>query len=66
VVAVLLGATRVLAGDGQGVIHLLRLDDGELVSRVDLGKPVAGAPLRSDQTALLQTQGGALHAVSLE
>lgn len=64
--APLLAPRRVLVVDTPGVAHLLNLEDGALLGRVDLGKPIASAPLRVDQIALLQTRGGALYAVSLE
>lgn len=64
--APLLASRRVLVVDTPGVAHLLNLDDGALLGRVDLGRPIASAPLRVDQIALLQTRGGALYAVSLE
>lgn len=62
----LLLPARVLVSDGQGIVHLLGLDDGALLARLDIGKPITGAPLRIDGIALLQTQGGALYALAIE
>lgn len=62
----LLAPAHVLVGDSEGVVHLLRRDDGALLARVDLGRPLAGAGLRIDSLAIVQTVGGALHALAFE
>jgi hypothetical protein len=56
----------VLVGDSQGVVHLLRRDDGALLARIDLGRPLSGAAIRFESIALVQTMGGALHALAFE
>jgi len=64
--APLLAPAHVLVGDSQGVVHLLRRDDGALLARIDLGRPLSGAAIRFDSIALVQTMGGALHALAFE
>ena len=62
----LLAPAHVLVGDSEGVVHLLRRDDGALLARVDLGRPLSGAGVLIDTLALVQTMGGALHALAFE
>lgn len=64
--APLLAPAHVLVGDSQGVVHLLRRDDGALLARIDLGRPLSGAAIRFESIALVQTMGGALHALAFE
>ncbi len=64
--APMLVSGRVLVSDSQGNVHLLGLEDGALLARFELGRPLSGAPVRIDQVALLQTRGGALHALAID
>jgi hypothetical protein len=59
-------SSHVLIGDSEGVIHLLRRDDGALLARVELGRPVSGAAVKLDALVVVQTVGGALHALAFE
>jgi outer membrane protein assembly factor BamB len=64
--APILVSSHVLIGDSEGVIHLLRRDDGALLARVELGRPVSGAAVKLDALVVVQTVGGALHALAFE
>jgi outer membrane protein assembly factor BamB len=64
--APMIASTRLLLADSQGVVHLLSMDDGALLARIDLGKPLVGAPVRIDNIAVLQTRGGSLFGIAFE
>lgn len=64
--APILASSHVLIGDSEGVIHLLRRDDGALLARIELGRPVSGAAVKIDSLVVVQTVGGALHALAFE
>jgi len=64
--APILVSSHVLIGDSEGVVHLLRRDDGALLARIELGRPVSGAAVKIGALVVVQTVGGALHALAFE
>jgi len=59
--------SRVAVGDAQGVVHLLRRDDGAFAARLATdGTAIAADPLRIAGGFLVQTTGGGLYALSVE
>lgn len=57
---------RVVVGDNDGYLHLLALDDGRTVGRVELDGPLAAAPVAVDSLLLLATQKGTIYALRVQ
>ncbi|NTV09918.1 MAG: outer membrane protein assembly factor BamB [Zoogloea sp.] len=57
----------VVVADGQGVVHLLRRDDGAFAARYSTdGSPVVADVRRAAGLLLVQTRGGGLYGLSAE
>lgn len=55
----------VAVGDYQGVVHLLRRDDGNFAARLNTdGSTVAAEPQRLERGFLVQTKNGAIYALT--
>lgn len=59
--------SHVAVGDYQGVVHLLRRDDGAFAARFATdGSGIAAEPRRLERGFLVQTRNGALHALAVD
>lgn len=57
---------HVAVGDYQGVVHLLRRDNGAFAARFNTdGSGIAAEPLRVERGFLMQTRNGGLYALSV-
>ncbi len=65
--APLLTPRLVLVGDGAGLVHALRRDDGAIAGRVATdGSAIVAAPVAAGRVAVVQTAAGGLFALRLE
>ncbi len=56
----------VALGDGQGFVHLLNRETGELIGRVTTdGSPISASPRRIESGFVVQTRGGTLYAIGV-
>jgi outer membrane protein assembly factor BamB len=59
--------SRVAVADYQGVVHLLRREDGAFAARLNTdGSPVLAEPQRVPGGFLIQTRNGGLYAIGIE
>ncbi|CAG0998809.1 partial Outer membrane protein assembly factor BamB, partial [Rhodocyclaceae bacterium] len=59
--------SRVVVGDYQGVVHLLKRDDGAFAARLNTdGSPISADPLAIPGGFLVQTRNGGLFAIAVE
>lgn len=59
--------SRVVVGDYQGVVHLLKRDDGAFAARLNTdGSPISADPLAIPGGFLVQTGNGGLFAIAVE
>lgn len=59
--------SRVVVGDYQGVVHLLKRDDGAFAARLNTdGSPISAHPVAVPGGFLVQTRNGALYAIAVE
>lgn len=54
-----------IVGDELGYVHLLAARDGQPLGRLEMGSPLAAAPVVTGQVLLLATRDGQLHAFRL-
>lgn len=55
-----------VVGDFEGVLHWLRLVDGEFAARANLAGPISGQPAVADGVLVVQTRSGQLAAFSVQ
>lgn len=59
--------SRVVVGDSQGNVHVLRRDDGGFAARMSTdGSPIVADPQRIPGGILVQTRNGGLYALAIE
>jgi outer membrane protein assembly factor BamB len=59
--------SRVVVGDVQGYVHLMRREDGAFAARLATdGSPIAADPQRIPGGFLVQTRNGGVYALAVE
>lgn len=56
-------AGRIAVADDEGYLHLLAIEDGRTVGRIELDAPLAGAPVVAGPLLLAVTRDGTLYAL---